>query len=221
MARGDLMELPVHAGAAAVEDLHAVHADVAIPGIRVLGVDGGEGDEGAAILRPAFEDGEIGEIKGGGARLIEADDDVLARPGADVGGAGVDDFEAFAEEGPGLAERLGRLGFEEEGDLVGDFVDVADFEGEGHAPLGTEGVDQDGEGGDFSVRKKRLFDEEGFAAAGRFHFAISEGGDFEFGANRFGDADEFTGGGEVIGEGAHGGKSHGGNIAKSGGCAVI
>ena len=59
---GDLLALPVHAGGLAVVDLHAVHADVALAGCGVAGDDAGEGDEGAAVLRPGGEDGELSEV---------------------------------------------------------------------------------------------------------------------------------------------------------------
>ncbi len=55
VARGDLVQLPVHPGGASVENLHAVHADVAVARVGVLRVDGRERDERAAVLGPAFQ----------------------------------------------------------------------------------------------------------------------------------------------------------------------
>ena len=168
----------------------------------------GEGDERAAVLGPAFQDRQRGEIKGGFFALIEADDDFLAGTGADVRGASVDDVEAFAQERPGFGERARRLGLEEKGDLVGDFVNVIDLEGERHPFLRAKGVDQDGEGGDLSIRQKRFFDEERLAAGRGFHLAIGERGDFELGADGLRDANQFTAGFQLVGEFAHGGKGH-------------
>ncbi len=60
---GDFLPLPVHAGGLAVVDLHAVHADVALAGARVAGVDAGQGDEAAAVVGPALEDGKVVEVE--------------------------------------------------------------------------------------------------------------------------------------------------------------
>jgi hypothetical protein len=69
---GDLLALPVHAGGLAVVDLHAVHADVALAGARVAGDDAGQGDEAAAVVGPALEDGELVEVE------VVAEDDFFA-----------------------------------------------------------------------------------------------------------------------------------------------
>ena len=54
-----LADLPVHAGRARVVDLQAVHAEVGRAlALGVLGVDEGQGDEGAAVLAPAGQDGQ-------------------------------------------------------------------------------------------------------------------------------------------------------------------
>jgi hypothetical protein len=49
----------VDAGAAVVVDLNAIHAQVALAGVRVFRHHAREGDETTAIERPAFEDGEV------------------------------------------------------------------------------------------------------------------------------------------------------------------
>ena len=54
-----LADLPVHAGRARVVNLQAVHAEVGRAlALGVLGVDEGQGDEGAAVLAPAGQDGK-------------------------------------------------------------------------------------------------------------------------------------------------------------------
>ncbi len=57
---GDLLPLPVHAGGARVVDLHAVHAHVALAGAGIARDDAGQGDEAAAVLRPALQGGKLG-----------------------------------------------------------------------------------------------------------------------------------------------------------------
>src|ERR1019366_67981 len=59
MARGDFLQLPVHAGGFVVVDLDAIHADVALAGVRITRHDAGQGDEAPAVERPAFQDGEV------------------------------------------------------------------------------------------------------------------------------------------------------------------
>ena len=59
MARADFVHLPMHAGGAAVVDLHAVHAEVARAGLGVAGVDVRQRDEAAAVLRPALQDRQV------------------------------------------------------------------------------------------------------------------------------------------------------------------
>ena len=63
MLRGHLLALPVHAGGLAVVDLHAVHADVALAGAGVAGVDAGQGDKSPAIVRPALQDRKRVEVE--------------------------------------------------------------------------------------------------------------------------------------------------------------
>ena len=50
-----VVHVPVHGRELRLEKLHAVHADVAVAGLRVLGEHGAEGDVAAAIIGPAFQ----------------------------------------------------------------------------------------------------------------------------------------------------------------------
>ena len=59
MARGDFLQLPMHAGGLVVVNLDAIHADVALAGVRVARDDAGQRDETPAVQRPAFQDGQI------------------------------------------------------------------------------------------------------------------------------------------------------------------
>ena len=62
MFRADLVHLPVHARRALVEHLNAVHADVALARIRVIGEHKGQGDVAPAVLRPAVQNGQLVQI---------------------------------------------------------------------------------------------------------------------------------------------------------------
>jgi hypothetical protein len=59
VARGDFLQLPVHARGAVVVNLDAIHAELRSPvsGSRVT--THGQRDETSAIQRPAFQDGQI------------------------------------------------------------------------------------------------------------------------------------------------------------------
>ena len=59
--RAALVPLPVHAGRAAVEHLHAVGADVAHAGFRILREHERQRDEAAAVFGPALQDRQLVE----------------------------------------------------------------------------------------------------------------------------------------------------------------
>ena len=56
MAGSDLVDLPMHPGSLTIVDLDAVHADITLPGIGIFCINRRQGDEPAAILRPALQD---------------------------------------------------------------------------------------------------------------------------------------------------------------------
>ena len=55
------MHLPVHRRGAIIKDLHPIHSDIACTAFGVARVHIGKGDEPAAVLRPALEDGQVVE----------------------------------------------------------------------------------------------------------------------------------------------------------------
>ncbi len=211
MAGGDFLQLPVHAGGLGVVNLDAIHAEVAVAGVGVAGDDAGERDETAAVQRPAFLDGQIeeGGRRGGcggglerrgrarpgfgaGGRGVEFMDDVLAGAGLDGFGFGMAEVERGAEEFDGFAEAGGGSGLDERAQFRGGFVQRIEAEAPGHAAVGAEGIDGQGEWGDLAV-DGRLLEEEGLAAAGFFHFPVGEFGDFQFGGDGVGNPAEFAG----------------------------
>ena len=62
MEAAPLLDLPVHSGRLSVEDVHAVDADVALRGVRIIRDDLAIGNESSAIVRPADLDGKRIEI---------------------------------------------------------------------------------------------------------------------------------------------------------------
>ena len=73
MARSGLVNMPVHTRRTVVEDLHAVHADVAHARFGIDRIDHRQGHEAASVRRPAFEDRKRGE-----RRLGPGQHDLLA-----------------------------------------------------------------------------------------------------------------------------------------------
>ena len=160
-----------------VVDLHAVHAYVALAGFGVAGDDAGEGDEGASVLRPGLEDGEVEEVD-----VFAAMDDLFARGvfGGDDLGEEVADFGELGRSFILSMKLVGDFGFEEGADAVGDVVEGVGLEGELHAAFAAELVHQDACAG----MAFYVFEEEGGAAgfcgaAAEFGGAVGDLGHLE------------------------------------------
>ena len=182
VARGDFVNLPMHSCFRGGEDLHPVHSEVFVAGVGVFGVNAGKSDEASSVLWPALEDGEIkqGWERGclvGCLGWVESVDDVFARAGGDVSGFGVEESESLEGEVPGGAQVGWGFCFEEQGHFFDEFVDGIESESGCHAAMGAHDVDGKWEAGGGAVNRW-IFEEEGFAAVGRLHFAVGPFGDF-------------------------------------------
>ena len=62
MFGADFVHLPVHAGRALIEHLHAIHADIALARVRIVRKDQRQRDIAPAVLRPAVQDRQVAEI---------------------------------------------------------------------------------------------------------------------------------------------------------------
>ena len=117
-------------------DLQAVHAHVALPGLRVVGEHHRQGDEGAAVPGPAGQDRDLGQV-----RVVAPEDNFLARSLGHLLG-----------EHPAQAGQLGNelellhqgVGFRlhEAQKVTGDVVQGLNLQRQAHAPHGPEGVHQ-------------------------------------------------------------------------------
>ena len=120
MFGGNFLALPVHAGGLAVVDLHAIHADVALPcrRARVAGDDAGQGDEAAAILGPALQDGKIEDAE------IFAQDDFFAGRifGGDKFGEEFSHLGEHGEHANFIEEAFGGAEIHELANAVGDII---------------------------------------------------------------------------------------------------
>src|SRR5580704_3493531 len=133
---GDFLALPMHAGGAGIEDLHAVHADVALPGSGVARDDAWQRDKTARILGPALQDRKIEK------REAIATDDFLAGSGLDGLREELAHLGEHGEHFDFVEKALRGFNVHEGADAVGDFVERVDVEGETHATLGAELVDE-------------------------------------------------------------------------------
>ena len=120
MFGGNFLPLPVHAGGLAIVDLHAIHADVALPcrRTRIAGDDAREGDEAAAILGPALQDGKIEDAE------IFAQDDFFAG-GIFCGDEFGEEFSHLGEHGEHadlIEEAFRRAKIHELADAVGNII---------------------------------------------------------------------------------------------------
>ena len=123
MFGGNFLALPVHAGGLAVVDLHAIHADVALPcrlrkrGSRVM--THGQGDEAAAILGPALQDGKIENAE------VFAQDDFFA--GRVFGGDKLgEEFSHLGEHGEHadlVEEAFGGAEIHQLANAIGDIIE--------------------------------------------------------------------------------------------------
>jgi hypothetical protein len=174
------MGLPVHAGGALIVNLHAVHAAVALAGLRVLGEDHRQGDVGAAVLRPAGEDGDLLQIE---AVLLN---DLLARAGGDFLREERAHFGQFRQHGKLAEQALGHLHLEVLADAVGDLLEGVDLQGNLHAALAGEGVDEHRHAVAFRILEQK----RGTVV---LHRPVGELGDLQNGIDLKGDALQFAG----------------------------
>ena len=136
MFGGNFLPLPVHAGRAFVIDLHAVHADIALPCFRIARDHAGQRDEASSIFRPALQDGKIEQ------REIVALDDFFAGAGGNRLRKELSHLGQHGQHLHFVEEALRRFHVHEAANALGDFVERIHFERQPHAARGAELVDQ-------------------------------------------------------------------------------
>ena len=149
--RAVLVDVPMHARRAAVILLQAVHADIALARCRILGKDERQGHKRTAVVRPAFQDGNLVEI-----RVLRLDDLLAGRI-----------LHVFRE-----IDRLARhrnqghevhlilqgdvRNLEDLCELIGNIVELLHAERERHALVAAECIHQHGH-----FRALHILEEEG------------------------------------------------------------
>src|SRR5260370_17200372 len=122
------LSLAVHAGAGRVIDMHAVHADVALPCLGITGDYAGQGDEPATILRPALEYGEVQK------RKVLLLDYLLTRSGWDSLGKELAHVSEHGQHLKLFQEAFGRLHVQQLPDALGDLVQAVAAQRHPHTP---------------------------------------------------------------------------------------
>ena len=179
MFGGNFLPLPVHAGSLAIVDLHAIHADVALPcriagGIylaRIAGDDAREGDEAAAILGPALQDGKIENAE------IFAQDDFFAGRifGGDKFGEEFSHLGEHGEHADFIEEAFGGAEIHELANAIGNIIERVDAEGEAHAALAAKLIHENfGAGIAFDIFKQQGGTAGGVSGRAEFGDAIGD-----------------------------------------------
>ena len=169
-----LVDMPVHTRGAAVVFLQAVHAHIALAGLGVLGEHQRQGHEGAAIIRPAFENGNI--IK---TRIFRFHNFLTGRVlhvfrevdcALDHGNHG-HNAHFILQGNIGELEHLPQF--------IGDIIEFFHAQGHRHALIAAEGVHEYRHGGAFDV-----FKEQGnIFIALHLGYSVGDFRDFQFGVN--------------------------------------
>ena len=95
----------------------------------------------------------------------------------------MEQLDALLKEAPSFAQ-IGRgFGLENKLNFLRDVGDTVALQRQRHSFLRTHRIDRDGELGGLPV-DQRLFEEQRFAATGRFHFAIGPFRNHEIGLDR-------------------------------------
>ena len=175
--RAALVPLPVHAGRAAVEHLHAVGADVAHAGFGILREHERQRDVAAAVLGPALED----------RQLVERAVALRRSPGtARPSPSSASDRAAAPTIGSIFSASMMPSGI---CGVISSSISVARSSSV-FTPSARHMRSRRSEdvGGDRHVEAGGLLEQQRGTAARRLARAVGDGGDLEVGAHRLGDA---------------------------------
>ncbi len=167
MFRALFVRLPVHAGGALVENLHAVHAAIALAGIGIARKHQRQRDEAAAVLRPALQHG-----------IVEQREAFACAPLPGIGpwirssGKNAPISASFGSILSLPMHAFGHAHFQKLDDARGDLLHRLHLERDLHLAHRGEGVDQHR-----SRVALRLFEQQRGSAL--FYGAVGELGDLE------------------------------------------
>ena len=139
MFRSDLLPLPVHAGGLPVVNLHTVHADVAFAAPRVPRNDARQGDESAAVERPALQHGKVEHAEHSPRRITCLQGASFA---CTVSGKNPPDRRQHGQHLQLVHQTFRRLQMEQALDAPSHIVKLSTSSAMLHAPLAAELVHQ-------------------------------------------------------------------------------
>ena len=134
-----VVRMPVHGRRVAAQELLAIHAYVAIAGLRVAGENLAKSDESPGVLRPALDDRKLSQV-----HLVGGLNHFLTRARSDHLGWNATEPGQNGHHLQLVEKTFGHFGFDDFGDALGHFFKVLDAQGLGHAPLGAEHVNGQG-----------------------------------------------------------------------------
>ena len=187
MTRADFVNLPVHSGRPLVVNLHSINANVACARFRIARVHVRQGNETAAIFRPAFQDGQISQRK----LIVDLMYDLLARAFFHLFRPRVQQVNSLFEQSKTFAQ-IGRwFCLEDKLNFLRNFVRALASQGHGDSPARSHRIDGHRKFR-FCPIDNRLLEQKRLAPAGRFHFPVGPCRDEQIGINREGDAFQFA-----------------------------
>src|ERR1700761_3910677 len=140
MFGGNLLSLPVHTGGLPVVDLHTVHPDITLARFRSPCDDTRKRDEGPAVLRPGFENGQFEKID-----ICATPNDLLTWRvfSSDYFGKEATYFGEGWKQFELVHEASRSLWFDQTANAVGDGVERIGLKGEPQTAFAAELIHQD------------------------------------------------------------------------------
>ncbi len=163
--------VPVHACSDVVELLQSVHAHVAVAVAGIFGYDGSHSNERTAVFGPTFEDGKLvqhGRVGIGNYYFLTG-----SMAACDLGWK-LCHFHEHGQKGELFHKALRYFRFDKGADSIGNCIQIIHFQGEAHAPVGAEGVDQDGH-----VVALNIGEEQGLVALFQLADTVSDFSQFQ------------------------------------------
>jgi hypothetical protein len=183
VVRTVLVDVPVHPGSLAIEDLEPVHSRIASAGGETSSDDHRQGDERASILGPALQDREPREI-----HRISHVDDFLAGGFFHPSGKELEKVQSHGQKADDVLHRFGRVQLDESTQPGGQCIEVVDTQGHADASGAPEGIGQDGE-----FRTLNPFKKKRLASSRTLGCEVGNVSDFKVGGDRGLDPEELPG----------------------------
>ena len=137
MLRSVLLRLPVHSRGALVINLHPVHPDVALPGLRILRKHQRKCDESPTVLRPALQNRKVEQV-----HILAFAHDFLAVARSYAPWKERCELGQLRQHLDLVEEPLGRLHLQESLNPLGDLVESIHLERQAHSSNTPKSIDK-------------------------------------------------------------------------------